>query len=431
MNLVNGEVMSSDACDEVLATLNNRIQKTLAKPTLDPAVVIAACDTLSASLHENQYAQTLIDYGVSAQFVHEYIREAKIMLSKEYLRSKLQTELGENYGTSQQYKPSFYDGTVDQQVVPLGVLFHIAAGNADGLPVFTVIEGLLTGNINILKLPLEEGGLTVQIMLALFRIQPRLAEYVYIFDYSSKDMEVMRQLADLADAVVVWGGDAAIQSVREMAKPNTKIIEWGHKISFAYVSGDEIADKALEGIAQNICQTNQLLCSSCQGIYIDTEHMDDIDRFCNRFLPILEKTCSLYPARLGIGIEAQVGLRLYNASIETVFNDTKIWSGQNCSLLACTDMTLQTSIMFRNCWVKRLPRKEIIGTLRPYKNYLQTIGLVCEKSEMNALSEIFWRTGVVRITDGAHMSKMYNGSAHDGEFPLRRYTKTVALERYE
>ncbi|MCD7946787.1 MAG: acyl-CoA reductase [Oscillospiraceae bacterium] len=431
MNLVNGKIVSSDACDAVLGTLNTRIQKTLAKPTLDPAIVIAACDALSVSLDEKQYEQTLIEYGVSAQFVKEYIREAKIMLSKAYLCSKMQTELGAHYGTPQQYKPSFYDGTVIQQIAPLGVLFHIAAGNADGLPVFTVIEGLLTGNINILKLPREEGGLTVQILLELFRIQPQLAEYVYIFDYASNDMDVMRQLADLADAVVVWGGDAAIQSVREMAKPNTKIIEWGHKISFAYVSGEDISEEALEGIAQNICQTNQLLCSSCQGIYIDTEHMDDVDRFCNRFLPILERTCGLFPAELGIGMEAQVGLRLYNASIETVFNDTKLWKGQNCSLFVCTDMALQTSVMFRNCWVKRLPRSEIIGTLRPYKNYLQTIGLVCEQSEMNALSERFWKTGAVRITDGAHMSKMYNGSAHDGEFPLRRYTKTVALERFE
>ena len=42
---------------------------------------------------------------------------------------------------------------------PLGVLLHIAAGNADGLPAFSVAEGLATGNINILKLPQADNGL--------------------------------------------------------------------------------------------------------------------------------------------------------------------------------------------------------------------------------------------------------------------------------
>lgn len=37
--------------------------------------------------------------------------------------------------------------------MPLGVLFHIAAGNAEALPAYSVAEGLLMGNVNLLKLP--------------------------------------------------------------------------------------------------------------------------------------------------------------------------------------------------------------------------------------------------------------------------------------
>ena len=427
MNLVNGKTISAAECDELLDSLGSRILETLAGPALDPAAVIEACHQLSLTLSVAEHQQVLIDLGISPQFAKEYILDAKVMLSREYLTNKIEVELGPGHNLPHRLKPAFYDRKVIETIRPLGVLFHIAAGNSDGLPFFTVIEGLLTGNINILKLPVEEGGLTVRILQELFAIDSRLAQYVYVFDYTSRDVEVIQRLADLADAVVVWGSDAAVKAVREMAEPNTKIIEWGHKMSFAYISGP-VSEHAMEGIAHNICKTNQLLCSSCQGIFIDTESMEDVYEFCRHFVSVLSRVCRAYPSESGIGIRSQSGLRLYNESIEAVFNGARIFRDDGCSLIAYQDSVLTPSIMFRNGWVRRLPKEQIVSTLRPYKNYLQTVGLLCDESRAGALSELFWKTGAVRITDGYHMSNMYNGAAHDGEYPLRRYTKTVALE---
>lgn len=427
MNLVNGKIVSTAECDELLDSLGSRILKTLAGPVPDTAAVIEACHQLSVSLCAAEHEQVLVDLGISLQFAREYIHDAKIMLSRDYLLNKVVTELGPDYNQPNRIRPAFYDRDVIESIRPLGVLFHIAAGNSDGLPFFTVIEGLLTGNINILKLPAAEGGLTVRILQELFAIAPGLAEYVYVFDYGSKDSEVMHRLAALADAVVVWGGDKAVKTVRTMAGPNTKIIEWGHKMSFAYVSGP-VSEEALEGIAHNICKTNQLLCSSCQGIYVDTETMAEVYEFCRDFLPVLNRVCREYPSDPGIGIRSQAGLRLYNESIEAVFNGARIFRGDNCSVIAYQDSVLTPGIMFRNCWVRKLPAAQIIGTLRPCKNYLQTVSLVCDKSKTGELAELFWKTGAVKVTDGYHMSAMYNGSAHDGEYPLRRYTKVTALE---
>ena len=88
--------------------------------------------------------------------------------------------------------------------VPLGTLFHIAAGNVDILPAFSVAEGLLTGNINILKLPQADSGLTVQIAARLAETEPALADYLYVFDTPSTDIAAMKKMADMADGIVVW-----------------------------------------------------------------------------------------------------------------------------------------------------------------------------------------------------------------------------------
>ena len=130
------------------------------------------------------------------------------------------------------------------RVLPLGVLFHIAAGNMPGLPVYTVLEGLLTGNINLVKLPHGDKGLSLAAFGLLAEQEPRLSPYIYAFDLPSGQREDMKALAAMADGLVVWGGDGAIKSARTLAGPGCKLMEWGHRLSFAYVSG--YADKEAE-----------------------------------------------------------------------------------------------------------------------------------------------------------------------------------------
>lgn len=91
---------------------------------------------------------------------------------------------------------------------------HIAAGNADGLPVLSLAEGLVTGNINILKLPQADGGLSLELVQALIGLAPELADFIYVFDTPSSDIAAMRQMAAYSDGIVVWGGDAAVAAVR-------------------------------------------------------------------------------------------------------------------------------------------------------------------------------------------------------------------------
>ena len=50
-------------------------------------------------------------------------------------------------------------------------------------------------------------------------------------------------MADAADGIVVWGGDEAVLAVRQLAAANVKIIEWGHKASFAYVAKPNAASE--------------------------------------------------------------------------------------------------------------------------------------------------------------------------------------------
>lgn len=428
MNLADGKIIDAKSCDAILDSLSDRIISTLNKRRLDPEIVISACSRLVRDLDESYYLETMAGLGINKDLGQSYLDEARLMFDGDSLRARLTIELGEKYGQPKTFTPLGKASPVTECTVPLGVLLHVAAGNADGLPAFSVLEGLLAGNINILKLPAVEGGLSVRLLLELIKIEPRLTEYIYVFDYSSRDIEHIARLISIADAVVVWGGVEAVSAFRKMVDPNTRLIEWGHKVSFAYVTEQGITDEALAGLAHNIVTTGQLLCSSCQGIYVDTDDLEVVYNFCRKFLPVLEKVIHTDSRELGIGIKTLVALQVYTEELETVYQNSKVFKSGNCSLIAYPDRDLKPAIQFGNAWVKALPRADLLHELRPYKNYLQTAGLVCADSEREELTQLLWRCGIVRVCPGERMSGTYCGAPHDGDYPLRRYTKTVCVE---
>ncbi|MCL1896836.1 MAG: acyl-CoA reductase, partial [Clostridiales bacterium] len=391
MNLIDGKTVASpQERDEALNGLEEMLLDTLGKGGLNIEIVLDACDELARAVGE-EHIMLLESVGIPHEKAREYIREARARLQRSSLVKRLETELGEKFSLTGKQSIVRENGlVVKEKIMPLGVLLHIAAGNQYGLAFYSVIEGLLTGNINIVKLPGGDDGLSGFILAELFKAEPRLKEYVYLFDYGSEDEWAIQRLMDVADAVVVWGGDGAIQAVRAMAKPDTGIIEWGHKLSFAYITHAGLRTEPLKGLAEHIVKTNQLLCSSCQGLYLDTDSMYDIYGFCKQFSLLLEECRNESPEALPIEIQAQTGLLAYTESLKTQDRPCTVFRGGQTALLAYEDDLLEPSILYGNCWVKRLPRDRILGALKPHKRHLQTAGLLCADQERPELTGLLW-----------------------------------------
>ena len=234
------------------------------------------------------------------------------------------------------------------------------------------------------------------------------------------------QLADIADAVVVWGGDEAVKAVRTMADTKTQIISWGHKLSFAYATA-ESTDEDLRALAKHICITKQVLCNSCQGICVDTEDATVVMEMGQRFLRILEEVSRDFPKE-SIGVRGKVSLSLYNEELESRNTGKKVLRGDGVSVIVSFDEQLELSFMFRNCWIKPLQRTHIIKALKGYKGHLQTVGLLCGDDDREKLADLFVKAGVTHVTRAGRMAHATLGTAHDGEYPLRRYTRVAEVE---
>lgn len=417
MLLIHGEMIETNIEDKYLNSLYEDCIKTLnqANP-ITAEKVISACDALYKRVMQGEFDDLVLPLLQMSDISKERFESMAKLFSKEELEYKCKIELGEEYGNLKQLK----DGT-GRRIYPLGILFHIAAGNVDGLPAYSVIEGLLTGNINILKLPAGDNGLSARLLWELIRIEPDLKDYIYVFDVPSTDIETLKVFAGIADGIVVWGGDEAVKAARNMADITTKIIAWGHKLSFAYVT-QAVTDEELYELALHVCETNQVFCSSCQGIFVDTEDKAVLESIGERFFAQL-KSANAKRGKADMGMRGRNTIRLYNDLLEKA-SEQKILNDEGVSVIIKQDNELELSYLFRNVWVKALPHEKLIGKLKGHKNHLQTCGLFCAEREREMLVNLLAKAGVVRIT-GGNMSRTIAGEAHDGTYPLREYSKVV------
>lgn len=419
MILYKGKIFEDTLQKELLNTLQDDCLNTLSNTSpISTSEVINACDQLTKIIHQGKFDHIikplLEEYDIPSDYFEKYVS----MFSKESLEKKVSIELGNDYQSLLSL-----DEKNKRSVHPLGILFHIAAGNVDVLPAYSVIEGLLVGNINILKLPTGDKGVSIDLLLELIKIEPKLKEYIYVFDVPSTEVDTLKVFAEMSDAIIVWGGDQAVKAARKMAPINTKIIDWGHKLSFAYASLD-CSDEDLIGLAHNVASTNQLLCSSAQGIYVDTNNRKELDAFAQRFFKIfLEVNKKHIP--VPFGMKSKNAVELYYEELVQDTSKKRIWKQDGISIITTNDSDLELSLLFRNVWIKKLPNNKIVQVIKPYKSHLQSASILAPKEKYDVYLEKLIQSGLVRIKKPNEMSDVILGESHDGMYPLKLYSRIV------
>ena len=311
MILYQGKILGNHQQEDMLLRLRQDCYDTLNdEESLSINEVIEACDQLAKQVQSGMYNDLILPLLEEFDIPYDYFLSQLPMFEKPSLLKKVETELGKDYDLLCEL-----DDFNQKKRYPLGILFHISAGNVDILPAYSVIEGLLAGNINILKLPSGDRGVSVKLLSELIEIEPKLEPYIYVFDVPSTEVKTLKYFADITDAIIIWGGDTAIKAARSMASVTTKIIEWGHKLSFAYATLDA-ADEDLAGLAHHMATTDQVLCSSAQGIFVDTDSREELDMFAERFFNIFVEVNKTHKP-VSYGMKSKNALQLYYEELES------------------------------------------------------------------------------------------------------------------
>ena len=419
-----GEWIDDGEVGRRLPELADVAASALADP-IEPEVVIAACDRLAAALTDptrpHPAQQHLLD--LPAGRADAGLDELAGFLRGSWLRRTVQRELGS--------EPR--DGAVRERWAPVGLLVHVVPGNIATAGPLSLVEGLLTGNVNAVKTSAGSPTFTQRVAAALVEIEPRLAPYVIVLRVASRDRLWMRQLCAPADTVAVWGSDEAVAGVAAYVPSGTPVVAWGPKISFTYLGRDAWLDGAIQqALAADICRYDQQACSSPQVVYLDVDDADELFAGAASIAAGLSRVDRQRAAAVPDRDEqAEITNVVTVARQEQHLGLTRVWSdpGQRWHVLADTRPALRASPLFRTLWVKPLPPDRSVPVLRPMRRYLQTVGLAPGRQDADRLSRSLVAAGALRITAVGAMHDSYAGEPHDGQYALRRYSRRVSDSR--
>ncbi|MFD7236525.1 aldehyde dehydrogenase family protein [Streptomyces syringium] len=430
-----GTFVDDEEAGRRLAGLSATVEAALAEP-LDTETVLAACEQLAAALRDAAHpAHARLAKHLAEGEDTTVLTELAAFLSRPELTTKLRRELG---GTSPQRlnRPDAKE-TVYEAWAPVGLVAHIAPGNAATVAPLSLVEGLLAGNVNVLKTSSADTLLAQHLLAELAALDPTgaIAERVIVLRFSSSRQDWLSMMCAPADAVAVWGGESAVEGVAAHVPPGCRLVEWGHKISFAYLTRDAWQDPAaLAALATDVCLHEQQACSSPQVVYLDTEDHDEVFAFAERFavvlggMPPAERDTATGPAE-----EAELTTTELIARLEEHLDLTRVIAAPDGSwrVMADTRPALTASPLHRSVWVKPLPRKRLLGTLRPMRRYLQTAGIAGSRTDIAELSRLALAAGATRVTPLGRMLGGYSGEPHDGVYALQRYSRRVAVQADE
>lgn len=404
-------------------------------PDCTPDILLSACKRFVERISggDNEEAmQILSRQGLNASEARSTLMEVAEFARPENIMEKVRRELGSDTPwipcRPNPGHPCF------EAWKPLGVLVHITPSNALSVAPMSVIEGLMAGNINILKNS-GRNGIFAQHMLHLLGecdVTSVLKKYLFVLEISSSDESKMEVLYRIADGVSAWGGEEAMKSVRSRIPSGVRFIEWGHKISFGYLSQKMRSDpEALRAFARDICTIDQQACSSPQTILVEANGTDELDDVAAALYEALREVSPEIAGKTPSRAEqAEITTRIHLHRAEAAAGNGKIFGETDSPFHVLADYRpgLSPSPLYRTIWLHPVSRDRIGSVLRPMNIYLQTCGLACKEEEAAELCHRLTKAGVIRITEPGKQLINYTGAPHDAVYALQRFSKRVSYQ---
>jgi hypothetical protein len=318
------------------------------------------------------------------------------------------------------------------------LLVHVWAGNVPGLPLWSLVCGLLVKAPAIGKVASAEPLFAPLFARLLAEVEPRLAEALAIVWFKGGDTASERALFNEADVVLAYGGNETLAALRAQVPITTRFLPHGHKLSVGLVSGAALDAQRVQAVARaaalDVVRYEQQGCYSPHTFYVarggrvtPREFAQALGgelaalqhKFARRTLT-LEEAASVAAWRQGQELQGYA-----SASVELLGDAGTSWA------VAYADLAgpLQPCALNRTVQVQAVDRlQDTAPLLAAQRDYLQTVGIAAAPQELHALAELLGAAGATRICALGQMTAPEAGWHHDGRFSLLDLVRMVELE---
>lgn len=353
--------------------------------------------------------------GFSAPMVRKGLEELCWTFDPELLHRKIDTEL------------RGYDGSRGLSWEPLGLVLHVLAGNVFVGAAGSLVEGLITGNVSLMKMSSSETVFLPELVRSIQELDADgvVSGALAVFEYSSSQKDVIAELQRRVDAIMVWGAEEAVRGYRDGLPARTKLVVFGPKLSLAVVTKAAFAERGAADIASRLAKEcsvwDQNACTAPQICFVEGEA--EARRLVSALPAALDAAArSLPPGRVdrdqAVEIQKQRAVfEMAEARGEGLMRESA--RGLDWTVMLDGDQSVEPSPLHRTLRVSPYARvEEIVAQLEPLRGYIQTVGLAAAPAEAEPLGAALAAAGALRLIPLGGMSEGEIDDPHDGAYDL-------------
>jgi len=162
---------------------------------------------------------------------------------------------------------------VNENRLGRGTIFHITPSNVPVNFAYSLVTGLLSGNSNIVRVPSKDFDQVNIIIEAINNLSSNqefseISEKILLIRYDRSNNDATKQLSDICDVRIIWGGDDTIRQVRtNVLPPRSFDITFADRYSICVINAnkfvkDMFPDKIALGFYNDTYLFDQNACTS-------------------------------------------------------------------------------------------------------------------------------------------------------------------------
>ena len=304
------------------------------------------------------------------------------------------------------------------------LIAHITAGNLPNPALTSMILGLLTRSAQLIKCP--RGGALVPQLFAhsLYDMEPKLAsclELAYWPGGSEPHDDVLFREADL---VTFTGSDAALEKVRQRLPSRTRLLGYGHRVSFGFITSGVLGGygvrKVIQRAADDVIAWDQQGCLSPHLFYVQLLGAMSPEQFAEQLANELARRETAFP-RAALSVEEAAAIqsrREFYGVRASHNNETKLWSSEGSTAWT---VVYETSGLFQLSCLNRFVHVKAVASLdealkqaESIRENVSTVALAANTDEAPELAQNLARWGATRVCSVGSMQHPPLTWRHDG-----------------
>jgi len=369
------------------------------------------------------------DSGLSSDDIKKTLNLLPSLLTQENLEKRLKGEFIQPKVLNDFIKlPGASQLT---RAIPLGVVLHVTAGNVFLSSIDSLIMGLLTKNISILKVSSQNTYFPFFFARKLLEFDQKniLCNKFAVLHWKGGDLEAERVIKNKVDCIVAWGGEEMISAYRKDLPVHVKFLDFGPKISLQIISKNGLFGKDLRVVAQKIIQDiapwDQGACASPQNLYVQ----ENVDEKSLLFALNDEFQKTTKGGEVSEDESVEILKEKYRGFYSELMEDGLMLDGPTHLIHFEKNKFLKPSPLHRSLIVKKFEDEEdLFKHLRPFSYYLQSCSYLLDAKEKKQYLEVLALTGIKRFAPLGTITWGMEGAPHDGRFVLRELVHFIGDE---